>query len=433
MILRPLLALALCGAFAMPARAQLSGSLSPSDSTLVDRVLAVVGDSVILLSEVMQEREIALSQGIEVAEEEILENLIDLQVVLQAAARDSTMIPPDAEVNRRVDSQVENARAQYASESAFQEALSRQGLTVASYRDQLRTRFRAELTRQIFLQRYSQSAAPEVVSEAEMREYFDQYRDPSQLRPELLTVRQVLIRTTPSEAEWTRALQLADSLHALLLRGADFETLATAHSEDPGSAAQGGDLGWLQRGGTALEFDQTAFSLPDGGLSAPVRTEFGYHIIFVERSRPGEKRVRHILLRPALEQSDLDRTRALGDDVAARIRAGESALTLAQTHGDATFPREMTIARGDETQLPPVFIQSLAGASTGDIVGPFQTDQLEPPHTHFVVLQVTEVRAAGEFTFEDVREVIRQRMIQEKREDRMYRELRDRTYVEIRH
>jgi hypothetical protein len=57
---------------------------------------------------------------------------------------------------------------------------------------------------------------------------------------------------------------------------------------------------------------------------------------------------------------------------------------------------------------------------------------LSPPHTHFVVLYVNQVRAAGEFTFEDVREVVRQRLVAQKREERMYRDLRDRTYIEIR-
>lgn len=79
-----------------------------------------------------------------------------------------------------------------------------------------------------------------------------------------------------------------DSLYNVLAAGGDFAELATRYSEDPGSAKNGGNLGWFGRGMMVAEFDSTAFALPDGGLSKPFATSFGYHIIKrLDSRRPG--------------------------------------------------------------------------------------------------------------------------------------------------
>lgn len=429
---RTLPALIFLGLTTLPLPAQTPGGLLvPQDSTLIDRVLAVVGDSVVLLTDVQSEYALARNQNVDVTPEQILENLINLQLILQEAARDSTVLPPDAEVSRRVEEQIDRVRAGFADEAAFQLALSQQGLTAAAYREQLRSQIRAGLIRETFMRRRLQSAAPAVVTEAEMQAFFEEHRDELQQRPELLTVRQVAVRSGAADAAWDRALELADSLRERIRRGDDFEELAREHSQDPGgSGDEGGDLGWIQRGGTVPEFDQAAFSLPDGAVSPPIRTEFGYHIIKVERSRPGEKRVRHILIRPDIEPADLERARAVAEDVAQRIRGGVDALTLAGEHGDRDIPREFTVARGQESDIPPLYLEHLADAEQGDVIGPFQVEMLR--RTYFAVLHVTQVREAGQFTFEDVRDTIRQLLTQEKRQEQLYRELRERTYVEIR-
>ena len=88
----------------------------------------------------------------------------------------------------------------------------------------------------------------------------------------------LLTRDMPqSEIEARKAK--ADSIYKLAKDGADFAELARKFSEDPGSASKGGKLGWFGRGAMVAEFDSAAFALPDGGISKPVKTDFGYHII----------------------------------------------------------------------------------------------------------------------------------------------------------
>ena len=81
-----------------------------------------------------------------------------------------------------------------------------------------------------------------------------------------------------SEAE---ALALAIELRERILAGEDFAALAAAYSDDSGSAANGGDLGWFGRGAMVAPFEEAAFSLPLGEVSEPIKTDFGYHLIEV--------------------------------------------------------------------------------------------------------------------------------------------------------
>lgn len=86
---------------------------------------------------------------------------------------------------------------------------------------------------------------------------------------------------TPVERTDAEARALAEDLRQRILAGEDFATLAQQYSDDTGSGAQGGDLGWFGSGAMVAPFDEAAFSLPIGELSEPIKTEFGYHLIEV--------------------------------------------------------------------------------------------------------------------------------------------------------
>ncbi|HAJ34368.1 MAG TPA: hypothetical protein DCL15_01565 [Chloroflexi bacterium] len=86
---------------------------------------------------------------------------------------------------------------------------------------------------------------------------------------------------TPEPRDDAATLALANELRQRLLAGEDFATLAAEYSDDPGSAANGGDLGWFGKGQMVAPFEEAAFSLPIGEISEPVKSDFGYHLIEV--------------------------------------------------------------------------------------------------------------------------------------------------------
>jgi peptidyl-prolyl cis-trans isomerase D len=120
------------------------------------------------------------------------------------------------------------------------------------------------------------------VSDAQLHQMYEENLDNYRF-PERAKVRHILIKTegkSPQQAAEAKAR--AEDILKQLQHGADFAALAKKYSEDPGSADKGGELGWIVRGQTVKNFENTAFSLQPGQLSGLVQTEYGYHIIQVE-------------------------------------------------------------------------------------------------------------------------------------------------------
>ncbi len=126
------------------------------------------------------------------------------------------------------------------------------------------------------------------VTQSDLQSYYDQHRDQYRV-PEQVKVSHILIKTPLAgpdgkvdEKGVAEAQHRADDLLKQLKSGAKFETLAEKYSEDPGSAKQGGSLGWVGRGQTVPEFEKAAFSLPKGQMSDLVKSSYGFHIIRVD-------------------------------------------------------------------------------------------------------------------------------------------------------
>ena len=125
------------------------------------------------------------------------------------------------------------------------------------------------------------------ISRADLQAYYDQHRDEYRV-PDQVNVRHILIKTTqgpdgkadPKSVEEAR--KKADDVLKQLKAGAKFEDLAKKYSDDPGSAKNGGGLGWIGKGRTVPEFEKAAFALPKGGTSDLVQSSFGFHIIHVD-------------------------------------------------------------------------------------------------------------------------------------------------------
>ena len=93
-----------------------------------------------------------------------------------------------------------------------------------------------------------------------------------------------------------------------ILNGESFEILATLYSQDPGSAQNGGNLGFVGRGAFQPEFEAEVFKLKPGEVSMPIETQFGYHIIQLIEKRGNFFNSRHILIQPDFSESDISKT-----------------------------------------------------------------------------------------------------------------------------
>ncbi|MGA0920810.1 MAG: foldase protein PrsA, partial [Gemmatimonadaceae bacterium] len=292
----------------------------------VDRVVGVVGKHPILLSEVLEAINFARSRGLQVPQDsaaqvtlarEFLNSIIDKEVLI-AVAKEYKIEVTEVDVSAAVDQQVEGARKQFQSEQQFRQALQQEGFgTPEEYRKKaIESAIRDEQQRRaIDSLRAKGRLAPANITEREVEEAFQRLKRELPPRPEMVAFRQVVVEPTPSAASIERARKFTDSLRLALEAGADFDSLARRFSEDPGSAAKGGDLDWQRRGVMVPEFERMMFALQPNRISPLVKTTYGFHIIRVDRVRAAEVRARHILIKPAIDTADVRIARERADSM----------------------------------------------------------------------------------------------------------------------
>ncbi len=151
-----------------------------------------------------------------------------------------------------------------------------------------------EATRQILAQAYLQKkilSQVKPIQEKDIEKYYQEHKERYR-EPEAVKARHILIEVPQgaSKEQEAKARQKAEEIRKRALQGEDFAKLAQKYSADPGSRNKGGDLGFFTHGQMVKEFEQAAFALKPGQISAPVRTAFGYHIIKVEAHRPAKQK-----------------------------------------------------------------------------------------------------------------------------------------------
>jgi peptidyl-prolyl cis-trans isomerase SurA len=424
-----------------PGRA--AAQTTPADSTLVDRVVAVVGDSVVLLSQIEEQVAELKLRGrpvptdpdqLKAFEKNILESNIDRLLILQAAAKDTLVKLDESRVTQAADQQIENTTQSMGGADAMQQALQREGLTAAQYRSYITSQVRQEQIYQMYLQRQLQDAPPVEVTDAELHDAFQRESAQLQQRPKYMKFHQVVIAPQASDTAKANAKAFAESLLKRIRDGADFQELAKRYSDDPGSAPLGGDLGWFRRGHMVKAFEDAAFSLPPGQVSNVVETEFGYHIIKVERARPGERKARHILITPKIHPGDVTRAKSLAQEVVVKARADSSMDELATEYGDPLSPDSLAVAYSQIDSLAPAY-GALRTATQGQVIGPLEFNSSSSGSasgTRFAIVKVDEIHEAGAYTFDEVKSQIAQQLEQQKQIDRLLKALRAKTYIDIR-
>ena len=414
----------------------------PRDTTfVVDRVVAVVGNRPVLASQVDEEIFSRQSQGmklptdpagIKAVRHEIVSSIIDEELLVQQAQRDTAITVTDEEIATGVEEQVRKVRANFSSEVDYASELRKAGFqTPEEYRrwltdQQRRAAFQNRLIEKL---RNEDKLKPVAPTEKEMKQFFEEQKSTLGTRPATLSFRQIVVTPEPSQAAKAKTRAQADSIVLELRRGADFATAARRFSQDPGSKEQGGSLNWFRRGVMVPEFERVAFMLKPGVVSDPVESPFGYHIIQVERVQPAEVQARHILLVPDIDSAHVDSARIVADSVHSALLAGAPFDSLQRLYHDRSAERDAENV--PVNKLPENYAKSIGDAGPGTII-PVFTMPGSGGREQFVVLQVTDRRPEGDIKYEDVRGRIRDQLGQQLAIRRYLDRLRNSTYVEIR-
>jgi peptidyl-prolyl cis-trans isomerase SurA len=318
------------------------GSL-PASAQRADGVAAVVNDDVILQSDVEEQLALLLmrsqnrpdSTQVDTLRREILNQLIDEKLIVNEAKRQG-LNASDAEVARELEGAMKDVRERFGGDQEFQEQMRRENTT----EEKLREKYRDEIRRQLIATKLMQRTFPkQPVPQAEAEAYFASHRSEFPKVPAELRLSVVQIPVTADSATEAKARRDITAVRKRLTSGEKFAKVASEVSQDPATAKNGGDLGFLRRGLLDRELDDAAFSLKLGELSSPLRSSVGWHVLeAIDRdtvkSRAGkdttdakgnpiiETHVRHILIQVPLTDADAERASKVADRVHAEAKKG---------------------------------------------------------------------------------------------------------------
>ena len=420
---------------------QLPGGAAPDSIETVDRIVAVVGDTAILFSEIIESIVQAGAQGAEVPQlgtpefdalaGQTLTNLVDSRILLQKAKESDIQVPPE-QLDGETDRRFREIRNSFPSATEFQDAVTKSGRSLVQYRQWLRGQVRSQMIIDEFIRANRDNLPPVTVTEDEVVAYYETNLV-GQTRPASISIEQVVIEPVPGEAARDSSIALAEQVLTELRDGKDFEVAARQYSMDMSNREQGGDLGWIQRSLLVPAFADAAWAARTGQPIGPVATRFGYHIIRVDNVRGGERKIRHILIQPVIDESDFRRTGELALAVADSIREGADVRMMAERYGVREVPVAFPEIPYEQIgQFGEAYAQALANPVPGAIVGPFQSEGFMPGRPVFAVVKITGFHSEGAWKLEDIREQIRESLLNEKGYAMFLEELRSEVYVDRR-
>lgn len=426
----------------------LSGPVTAQDVEFipVDRIIAVVGRTPIPESRIAERLQLMRLQNpdlptdsasLEPIRRAILDSLIVNELLVRAAELDSMVQVSDEDVQGAADAQLRRIREGFVSELDFQQQIRASGFaTVDEYRLWLSRDIRRQMLTDGLLGwlRQKGDLRPIAPTEEELRERYVEVLEMqrAQPRPATVSFRQVVVTPVPDSAAMRAAFIRADSVMRRARAGEDFASLVSEFSDDTTSIRTGGDVGWLRRGaGFAKAFERAAFSIRPGQISPPVQTAFGFHVIQVVRSEPAEVQARHILIAPQISDGQKALARMQADSVAQMLRRGAALDSVLRRYHDFESNEQSFAERAIMEQLPPFYRDALTDAQPGDVIGPITL----PPRVgleKYAVVLFQERLEAGEYTFEEMRDQLRDQLANRNGLARYVDALRQATYVDVR-
>lgn len=407
--------------------------------SLVDRIVAIVNSEVVTNSELNERLVVAERQmkrgGTPVPEPRVLERQVLERLVLEKAqlqmAKDTGLRVDEVQLDRTLSRIAENNKMTLAT---FRQTLEKDGVQFDRFRDEIRN--------EIMLTRLREREVEDKIqiSDSEIELYMAENEGPgASLGDVEYNVAHVLVRlpdqASPDRIQAARAR--AEKVVAESKGGADFAKLAASYS-DAADALAGGQMGWRSHDRLPELFSSVLKDLPPGGVSGVLRSPAGFHVLKMIERRGGtaaasgapvrQTLARHILIKTSEVVSENDAKRRLSD-IRDRIANGTDFVELAKLNsadGSATKGGDLGWVYPGDTV--PEFERAMDELKSGEISQPVKSQ------FGYHLIQVLERRVADvsmERRRLQARQALRERRVDEAFQDWL-RQLRDRTYVEIR-
>lgn len=388
---------------------------------LVDGIAAVIGDEIVLESDVEEQMNYGKQQGASTTDRcEFLENLINNKLLVYEAKRDTLIDNRSATIKEGVNAKYSQMLSQFPDEKSM--------LAAYKFRNQYEMKNAIEKidTDQYYGQaKYQRITEKADVTPNEVTDFFNLYK--SQL-PEIkdeVSLSQIMVYPKLTEAHKDELINKLKKIKADIAGGESFESQARIYSEDPGSAANGGLYKNINKGQMVKTFEAAALNLQEGEMSEPVESEFGYHLIQLIKKSGKNYDARHILLNATPTDAEittakqkLDSIRGLvlaeklsfkdaafkfSDDKKTKFNAG----ILTGQDGSSKIERE---------SISGVISYELAGLNKNDITTAFD-DEDERKRKVVKIIKIEDVIPAHQITLETDYDRIKQMALNKKKSE----------------
>ncbi|MDR3610427.1 MAG: peptidylprolyl isomerase [Ignavibacteriaceae bacterium] len=271
---------------------------------VIDKIVAIVDNEIIMQSElefqvglVASQRKISLqTPGLK---QQVLKTMVEDKLVYAQANLDSITVTDD-EVENRINYQIQVFTQQYGSKEKVEQAY---GMSIEKIKRELRD----DVKKNIMVQKLQEKNFSGIeASRKEVEDFYNKYKDSIGVIPDKVKLSHIYRNPKSSNEQKKKYYDFAKTMLDSIRNGADFSVMAKRYSQDPASAVNGGDLGFVKRGIFYPEFEAAAFALNIGQISDIVETQAGYHIIQLLEKRGEAIHTRHILIKIKNdEQADL--------------------------------------------------------------------------------------------------------------------------------
>lgn len=411
------------------------------EKMMIDRVVATVGDKMILQSDIENQVLQIISQGYTATENmdcEVLNQLLTQKLLLIQSELDSIDVGAG-----RVESELERRLMyfirQVGSEKKLEEFYSKSIL-------EIKEDFRPLIEEQLKTQMMQSSLVSDIdVSPRSVQKFYKNLPEDSiPLINTQYEINQILIYPSQNENAKNEAREKLLGLRQRIVDGERFSTLAVLYSEDPGSARRGGELGFRSRDELDPEFAKAAFKLSDdGGISRIVESEYGFHIIQLIARESNQVNVRHILVIPTVDIEQKMITKNKLDSIANLLRLdslnfAKAAIRFSEDEQSRLNEGLMVNPMNSSTrfaleELPSNEYSIIKDLKVGEISQSFETRD-ENGKIAYKIVKIKKQTDAHRANLKDDYELIEQMALIEKQNEaveKWVREKKAKTYIHI--
>ena len=359
-----------------------------AQQTILDRVVAVVGREYILQSDLDAQTEFyAYGNKMDPAtpglKEQVLEAMINKKLILTSAFEDTTISVREEDVTNQLDALISQRVQQAGSEKKLEELY---GMPISK----MKREFRDDTRQELMSQQLQQIKLGDVQSsKREVEDFFGMYKDSLPMVPEELEIYHIFRLPKISDAARNIVMGKAQRILDSIKSGGDFADYARRYSDDPGTRAFGGDLGFARRGQFFKEFEEGIFSLKENQLANIVETPLGLHVMQLLERRGESVHARHILFKIARDISEAESTKALLRGLKDSAQAGESFAELAKRYSEdkESAPLGGLLGRFSINQFDKTLVEVVKTMTEGEISEPVEVQYATSKGYHIIYLK----------------------------------------------